>query len=308
MLRDTIDLSSVVEWSVESNPGTLGPATLDALRAMGADRLSVGVQSFEDVLLRSVGRIHTGAQAEEAVRSAVASGFPRVSVDLLFAVPGQGEETFHRDLDRALDLGTTHLSCYALLYEEGTSLTRRESRGLVQREDEDAEVRMLRHARARLRAAGFRAYEISNFALPGHECLHNLVYWRNEPYLGVGVAATSFLGGVRSTAVRDLRAYIDRITTSGDATVERESLEPAAALGETIMLGLRMDEGLSLSALSLRHDPGAVAALVPVLRSFAARGLVHFDDDVFRITEDAIPLTDEIVLALMPEEIPHGRP
>jgi putative oxygen-independent coproporphyrinogen III oxidase len=295
ILRARCDLSGVREWTVEANPGTLDAARIDALLAAGADRVSVGVQSFDDRVLKSVGRIHDAAQARAAVRDLRAAGVPRVSVDLLFAVPGQGRDTFARDLDEALSLGTGHLSCYALLWEEGTTMLARERRGLVDREPEDLEREMLLEARGRLRQAGLRPYEISNFARPGQECLHNLVYWRNGPYLGVGVSAASCVGGVRSSNVRDLKAYMERVDRGGDAAAERERLGPRGVLGETVMLGLRLEEGVNFDDLSARTGLDAHALLGPLVDRLASAGLLEADAAGFRLTEEGVPLADAII-------------
>jgi oxygen-independent coproporphyrinogen-3 oxidase len=299
ILRTRVDLARVSEFSVEANPGTLDAARLDALRDAGATRISVGVQSFDDRVLRSVGRRHSAADAREAVRAAVAAGFPRVSADLLFALPSQEPGDFARDLEEALALGTTHLSCYALLYEEGTALTARERKGLVRREDDERERAMLLDGRARVRAAGLRTYEISNFALPGHECAHNLVYWRNGPYLGVGAGATSFLGGERRTRIRDLKRYLEEADAGEPPGTDVERLPRAARLGETVMLGLRLEEGLDLEVLAARSGLDAAALLGPKLRRLAAAGLVAFDGARFSLTEDGIPLADAVSTDLM---------
>ena len=222
-------------------------------------------------------------------------GVPRVSVDLLFAVPGQGMETFRRDLDEAVALGTGHLSCYALLWEEGTTMLARERRGLVRREDEELEREMLLLARERLSGAGFRAYEISNFARPGQECLHNLVYWRNRPYLGVGVSAASYLDGVRSSNVRDLRAYLDRVGRGLDPRAEDERLDPRGVLGETVMLGLRLPEGVRFDDLEGRTGLDARALWGGLLDRLSAAGLVTADCDSFRLADAGIPVADAII-------------
>ncbi len=295
ILRERADLSRLREWTVEANPGTLDAARVDALLAAGVDRVSVGVQSFDDRVLRSVGRIHDAAQARAAVRDLRAAGVPRVSVDLLFAVPGQGMDTFARDLDEAVALGTDHLSCYGLLYEEGTTMLARERRGLVRREDEGLERAMLLSARRRLAAAGFRAYEISNFARPGEECLHNLVYWRNGPYLGVGVSAASYLGGVRSSNPRDLRAWTERVERGEDPASESERLDARGRLGETIMLGLRLDEGVRFDDLAARTGLDPRPLFAPLLRRLEAAGLVTIDRDCLRLTDDGIPVADAII-------------
>ena len=296
ILRSRCDLSRLREFTVEANPGTLDGPKIDALLAAGCDRVSMGVQSFDDRVLRSVGRIHDAAQARRAVEDLAAAGVPRVSVDLLFAVPGQGLDTFRRDLDEAVALGTTHLSCYALLWEEGTTMLAREGRGLVRRETEDLERTMLLHARARLAEAGFRAYEVSNFALPGRECLHNLVYWRNGSYLGVGVSAASYVEGRRSSNVRDLKAWLRRVEEEGgDATAESETLDDRGFLGECIMLGLRLDEGVGFTDLEDRSGIDARSLFAPLLRRLVEGNFVTVERDRMRLTEEGIPVADAII-------------
>jgi oxygen-independent coproporphyrinogen-3 oxidase len=255
----------------------------------------MGVQSFDDRVLRSVGRIHDAAQARRAVSDLRAAGVPRISVDLLFAVPGQGMDGFRRDLDEAVSLGTGHLSCYALLWEDGTTMLARERRGLVRREEEEVEREMLLLARSRLADAGFRAYETSNFALPGQECLHNLVYWRNGPYLGVGVSAASYLEGVRSSNVRDLRAWLDRVEAGEDPSGGSERLDARGLLGETIMLGLRLEEGVGFEDLRERTGIDARALFGGLLGRLSGAGLVTVDRDRFRISEEGIPVSDAII-------------
>lgn len=279
---------------MEANPGTLGPDKVEALLGAGVDRVSMGVQSFDDRVLRSVGRIHTAEEARAAVRDLRAAGLRRLSVDLLFAVPGQGMETFARDLEEAVALGTTHLSCYALLYEEGTAMASREARGLVRREEEERERAMLLLARDRLAAAGLPAYETSNFARPGEECRHNLVYWRNLGYLGVGVSAASFLDGERRSNVRDLRTYVERVEAGEDPVAESERLGPRAALGETVMLGLRLAEGVRLSALAARTGLDAGAEVGGLVRRLAAGGLLEFDGDRFALTREGLCVGDAV--------------
>jgi oxygen-independent coproporphyrinogen-3 oxidase len=295
IVRSRCDLSRVREWTVEANPGTLDGARIDALLSCGVDRVSMGVQSFDDRVLRSVGRIHDAATARRAVADLRAAGVPRISVDLLFAVPGQGADVFARDLDEAVALGTGHLSCYALLYEEGTTMLARERRGLVRREPEDLEREMLLSGRRRLREAGFRAYEISNFARPGQECLHNLVYWRNGPYLGVGVAAASYLGGERSSNVRDLRAWLDGVAAGRSPVVEKERLDARGVLGETVMLGLRLDEGVRWDDLAARTGLDARSLYAPITERLAAAGLVAADADGFVLTEEGVPVADGVI-------------
>jgi oxygen-independent coproporphyrinogen-3 oxidase len=287
----------LVEWTVEANPGSLTPWKARAMADAGVTRISLGVQSFDDAVLRSVGRVHDAKTAREAVAVARGSGVPAVSLDLLFAIPGQGLATFENDLREAVALGTDHVSAYALLYEHGTAMTRRHDEGLVEREDEDVELAMMRRAREVLGAAGFRRYEVSNFGRPGRECLHNVNYWRNGEYLGLGASAASHLGGERRTNVASWREYESAALAGEDAVAFSERLEPAAAMGEEVMLRLRMAEGFSLAALTARWGIDAARRYAALVRRFAEAGLVHVTDGGDRVafSERGLEVADGVL-------------
>jgi oxygen-independent coproporphyrinogen-3 oxidase len=287
----------LVEWTVEANPGSLTPAKARALADAGVTRISLGVQSFDDAVLRSVGRVHDAKTAREAVAIARGSGVPAVSLDLLFAIPGQGLATFERDLAEAVALGTDHVSAYALLYEHGTAMARRRDEGLVEREEEDIELTMMRRAREVLGAAGFRRYETSNFARPGRECLHNVNYWRNGEYLGLGASAASYLGGERRTNVASWRDYETAALGGRDPVVFRERLAERDAMGEEIMLRLRMAEGLSFAALSARWGLDARRRYDTLVRRFAAAGLLEVTEGGDRVafSERGLEVADGVL-------------
>ena len=289
----------LVEWTVEANPGSLTPAKAQMLARSGATRVSIGVQSFDDAVLRSVGRVHDAATAREAVGIARAAGIPQVSIDLLFAIPGQGMDTFRRDLDEAVRLGTDHVSAYALLYEEGTVLTRRKGEGRVEPEEEDAELAMMRVARQVLGDAGFARYEISNFAKPGCECLHNVNYWRNGEYLGLGASAASYVAGERRSNVASWRDYEAITLAGGDPVAFSERLEPRDAMGEELMLRLRTAEGFSLDALSRRWGVDAGARYADALGRFTSAGLVERAGDRVALTDRGLEVADGVLAELL---------
>lgn len=296
-VRDLARPDDATEWTTECNPGSLTPWKANAMREAGVSRVSIGVQSFDDRILRSVGRVHDGATARRAVAVAREAGLAQVSIDLLFAIPGQGMDTFARDLDAAVALGTDHVSAYALLYEEGTTLERKRDEGLVEPESESVELAMLRLAKERLGAAGFRRYEISNFARPGRECRHNLNYWRNGEYLGIGASAASYLAGERSTNVASWRVYEDRIHRGEDAVASAERLPAERASGEEIMLRLRITEGFSLRALSRRWGTDARARYGDLVERHRAAGFlaVSSDGDHVTLTERGLEVADGIM-------------
>lgn len=228
----------VQEFSVEANPGTVDEAKLDLLKRHGVNRLSIGVQSFDFQCLETLGRIHTAEQAEAAFRLARAAGFENISLDLMFGAPGQTMEMLDADLERALALGPEHIAIYNLMYEEGTPLTERNPPRL----DEGLEREMYDRIRARLKEAGFVHYEISNFARPGFECRHNLLYWTGGEYIGCGPAAHSHRQGVRWANVADLENYC----ANGPRREFEERLDPEAKERETLVMGLRLLAGVEI--------------------------------------------------------------
>lgn len=239
------------EVTAEANPSDLDEPRLGRLRAAGVNRLSIGVQSFVDRELRLLGRRHDAARAAAVLHAARAAGFERVSLDLMVGIPGQTDGSFAASLARAVELGPDHLSLYLLEVHEGSEIDflRRERPGLFP--GDEPQRRRYLAMRDRLLAAGFRHYEISNFARPGGECRHNLRYWRCEPWLGLGPAAHSFVDGRRFAHPRDLEAWI-----ADPMAVEELPADPAA---ERVFLGLRLEEGIALETLAAAGVAGAEA-------------------------------------------------
>jgi len=245
-LTKAIDSTNIAEYTVEVNPGDVTEEYLRGLKELGVNRLSMGVQSFQDELLQQIGRRHTAAEAIEAVRTAKRAGFENLSIDLMYALPGQTMAQWKADIERALELGVQHLSSYGLIYEEGTAMTQMRERGEIEETDEETENAMYDYLCERLKEAGFRHYEVSNFALPGYEAKHNSSYWDGTPYVGVGAGAHSYIRNVRSWNPDDLEEYIQGIE-SGTLIRESETLSETDLYNEQVMLGLRTDKGCRLS-------------------------------------------------------------
>jgi oxygen-independent coproporphyrinogen III oxidase len=239
-IRARFVLADDAEISMESNPEDYEPGALDAWRALGVNRISIGVQSFVDAELSAISRIHDRARAIDAVRTAVASG-ARVSLDLMLGLPHQTAASFRETLETAIGLGVGHLSLYMLDLEERTPLEVQVTRGRVVLPDEGLVADLYVEAIERLHAAGLEQYEISNFAKPGEQCIHNLRYWTRGEYLGLGLAAHSFVDGERFANTRDIRKYIQ---TSPDARDFSEELGPGEVRRETIFLQLRQTSGM----------------------------------------------------------------
>ena len=261
------------EATLEANPGTVDTEKMKALRELGFNRISLGVQSLQDNELKALGRIHTGEQALRAVEEAKQAGFRRISVDLMSGIPCQTVESFRKTLDGILKLKLTHISVYSLILEESTPLERLVGEGKVALPDEDTSYLMYEMTAERLAQAGLQRYEISNYAAPGQESLHNKVYWHYEPYAAFGAGACAFNGKERRTNTFDVRQYIDgwqaegvALQKNGEATCrehdsvdgegrtlwETELLNRKTQISETMIMGLRLTDGVSRELMQKR--------------------------------------------------------
>jgi oxygen-independent coproporphyrinogen-3 oxidase len=272
------------EFSCEANPGTVDAERFSLLRRSGVNRLSLGVQSFDTHCLKTLGRIHSAEEAETAFRRARAAGFENINLDLIFGVPGQTLQMLESDLNRALALGPEHIAIYNLMYEEGTALTRRNPPRL----DEALERDMYDLIRARLNVAGFVHYEISNFARPGFECRHNLLYWSGGEYIGLGPAAHSHWQGVRRANVSDLEAYC----TNGSRREFEEKLDPDAKERETLVMGLRRLEGVEVAS-------GLWKTCSESFQTLEKAGLLAIDGRRVRLTDEALFVSDTVFSELV---------
>ncbi|MBV9127684.1 MAG: radical SAM family heme chaperone HemW [Verrucomicrobia bacterium] len=252
-LRAALDLSQLVEWTLEMNPATVSLEKARALRALGVNRISMGVQSWEPELLLTLGRVHTAGQARRSYEILREAGFENINLDLIFGIPGQSPAQWQRSLERTIQLGPEHISAYNLTYEEDTEFFRRFSRGEFIQDDE-ADAALFEFTTDTLQAAGYAAYEISNFARPGRECAHNLAYWQGADYLGLGPSAFSTIGERRWAGVRDTAAYVARIAAGESAADFREHVPPATRLAESIAFGLRTNRGVALETLTPWRD------------------------------------------------------
>ena len=298
-LRETLDLSGVEEFTVEANPDDVTPGWCAALPALGVNRVSMGVQSFEDPILRFIGRRHTARQAVEAVEKLREAGINNISIDLIYGLPGQTVTSWTQSVRQAIALRPQHISAYGLTYEEGTRLWWQRERGEVVEVPEERCLAMYRILVDELQAAGYEHYEISNFALPGYRSRHNSSYWNDTPYLGLGAAAHSYDGSVRRYNPANLQEYIDKIT-AGEPACGQEELTQWERYDERVMLGLRTADGVD--ADRLRHDFGDEAwqhFQREAARHIEAGHLRMTDDSRYVLTRDGIMLSDAIIRDLM---------
>ncbi len=288
------------EITLEANPGTVDASKLSGMRAAGINRISFGAQSFNEARLKFLGRIHGAAQTREAVRLAQRAGFERLNLDLIFAVPGQSVDETLTDIAEAAALGPDHISAYNLTFEEGTAFHTEMKRGRIRPIDSDRQAEFFAAVRAELPRRGYKMYEISNYAPPGHEARHNLSYWRLESYLGLGAGAHSFArggsggGGRRWWNERMPARYVERALEAGLAETGGETVDTAGARGEFVFLNLRLRDGFALADFEARFGEsfdrvfGARAA-----RLFEGELLVRDGDRVY-LSERGLELADSV--------------
>jgi oxygen-independent coproporphyrinogen-3 oxidase len=284
LLRARFALPAGAEVTIELNPDLELCEGFAAYRAAGIDRASFGVQSFVLEELRTLGRRHTPGDVAEAVRRVRDAGFANVSLDLIFAVPGQTVASWRQSLDAALALEPEHISTYGLTVEEGTPYARWFEREPGRFTSQDIEAELYAEAIERLTGAGYEQYEISNFAKPGRRSAHNANYWANGEYLGLGVGAASYLGGVRSVRTRDLSAYCDAALAGVPVQVEAEQLTGDARTGEAVMLALRTAEGVELAAFAERYAVDFGERYREVLEQMRTAGMLEVTTTHVRLT------------------------
>ena len=272
-----------VECSLEANPSR-NAADLAAWRTAGVTRLSVGVQSLDDGELHRLGRDHSAQGAIEFVRAARETGFASVSVDLIAGAPGQTAESFARSLRRAVDLGVDHMSVYGLTVEQGTPYAAWQEREPSAFPDDDSVGEMLALAHDELVGAGYRHYEVSNFAKPGHECDHNIGYWRQRDCIAFGMSAAGYEDGMRYRNAREFEAYCAALESGASARAEFERLDLPARVGEAAMLALRTADGIDYDDFRRRFSIDAAAVFADARKKCSAAGLLEADKRGARLT------------------------
>jgi oxygen-independent coproporphyrinogen-3 oxidase len=290
------------EITVELNPGQLEVARVPALREAGVTRLSLGVQAFDDEVLRRLGRAQKGREALRGLEACLAAGFPTLSIDLIYGAPGQSLETLLRDVDTAIDLGVPHVSAYSLTIEPGTPFALGAERGVLDLPDEDTVLAMSRLLRSRLAAAGIAQYEISSYARPGHRSRHNQRYWMRGDVLGLGPSAATLLGAERYRNARTLAEW--RAALEGDRLpiVDSETLTDAQARRETLYLGLRRLDGVRRADFLRRFGASPESFFAAELAALRERGLICDEAGALKLSERGILFADEVFSGLLGDD------
>ena len=299
--RSAFSIDQDAEITLEANPGTLSEQQLIGLRATGVNRLSMGAQSFDAHLLEVLGRIHTPEEITQAVHYARTAGFSSINLDFMFGLPEQTMQHWQETLERALELRPEHLSLYSLIIEEGTPFYTWAGDGRIVPGDEDLCADMYEYADERLHAAGYINYEISNWSLPGHHSLHNLTYWQNLPYIGMGAGAYSSFDGKRYSNERDPQQYMRVLKQRRIPVVESEVVEREQAMSETAFLALRTAMGLHLPVFEERFAQSFESFVGNRLQLVAEAGLLEQEDSWLRLSPRGRLLGNEVFFRLLPE-------
>ncbi|MCL2646173.1 MAG: radical SAM family heme chaperone HemW [Phycisphaerales bacterium] len=302
LIREAIDPSRLVEFTVEANPNTFDSDRAAVLREGGINRVSFGAQSFLASELRTLQRNHDPESVARAFETARQADIDNLNIDLIFGIPGQTLETWEYSLTHALELRPQHMSCYSLIYEPGTAMTTRMKRSDFSPIAEDLELAMFEHVYARMRAAGFRRYEVSNYAFPGRECRHNIHYWKGSQWLAWGPAAAGHLAGEggrwRWKNVASLKHYLESLlSATGQPTLpltQVEHLSPRAWAGEVAAFWLRLSEGLDYADFQARTGIDGRPVLERALQKYVELDLVELLPTCVRLTEKAVAVSNRI--------------
>lgn len=311
-LQASFSVVQDIEITLEANPETVDFETLVAYREIGINRLSLGVQSAHQHELDMFGRIHTFKRASKSFHLARSAGFENISVDLIYGIPDQTIEDWVETLNAVLEWRPEHISLYSLSIEPGTDLHQRVKSGEITPPDPDLAADMYEYARLAVDKAGFEHYEISNWARPGYQCLHNKQYWMNEPFLGFGAGAHGSAAGIRYWNVRPVPEYIRRITQEergerpyplSPAAYSYDLIDAGLEMGETLMLGLRLiKEGVSETDFAWRFGISLNEAFGEVIDRLVEQGLLTFENGKLLLTEKAYLVSNRVFFQFLPDQ------
>lgn len=292
-LQQHLQLDQLEEFTIEANSGDLTEDKIAVLRQSAVNRISLGVQTFNDKQLKQIGRSHTEAQIYATIASLKEAGFQNISIDLIYALPGQTMQQVKENVAKALSLDIPHLSLYSLILEHHTVFMNKMRRGKLQLPTEDLEAEMFEYIISEMEANGFEHYEISNFTKPGFESRHNLMYWNNDEYFGCGAGASGYLNGIRYRNRVPIQHYLKAVA-EGNARLSEEPLTKEEMMEEELFLGLRKKSGVSVSRFQEKFGLSFESRYGPVVRELQAQGLLVKDKDFVRMTKKGLFLGDSV--------------
>lgn len=300
-VKENFMVQKDAEITLESNPGTVSLEKMKIFREIGINRISIGIQSFDDEELKFLTRIHNSETAIRTVNEAAEAGFKNISLDLIFNLPGQTKKKWKKNLEQAIKLQVKHISAYSLILERGTILNKMVLDGKVKIQDEDYDAELYQTTIDFLTSKGFYQYEVSNFAKPGFECLHNNAYWHYTDYFGFGTSAHSFIDGKRWWNFSSLKMYNDKVEKSGNAVAGSENINAEKAVNEYVMLELR-SSGLNLKKFENRFGIEMKEWLknkYPYFELLKNQNFVTIDNSTVRLTSRGYAICDEILAEIL---------
>ena len=298
-VRQNFNLTSGCEITIEANPATIKLETLQKIRAAGYNRISIGVQSFDEKELQLLERVHNEEEIHSTVHRARSANFENLSMDLMFALPDQTIEKWQSHLKQAIAKNPDHLSTYNLTIEPATAFFKLHEKGKLCLPHEDIQLEMYKTTIQVLEDAGYSQYEISNFSKPGMESQHNINYWNNGEYLGVGAGASSYLNGERFKNINSPSISIREIETKANAIDTRERLEPLQAMGETLMLGLRLLKGISIDVFEKRFQVSFQKVYGKAVEPLLNQELITINQNRIALSRKGLFLADSVILKFM---------
>ncbi len=297
--REYFGLQDSAEVSIEANPKTIDIVKLLSLQQVGVNRISIGVQSFIDVELQLLGRLHSAQEGWNAINDAKSAGFASISIDLMSGIPGQSVDSWRWSLETALSLEPDHLSLYQLMVEEGTPFQCQLDEGSLPVSNDDESLAMDAVTEELCFSAGFSQYEISNYSRPGHLCRHNINYWENGEYLALGAGAVSYLEGERCRTESHPVEYCRKIEQGESGTVEKEKLDLESSFRESVIMGLRMTRGVSLDHLAARYKINLQEYYRAELEKLVHNGLVMLTKNHLRLTRKGRRVANQVMAELV---------
>ena len=297
--RNHYTFSEQAEISIEANPGTVDRASLEMLRECGVNRLSIGVQSFNDDDLQVLGRMHCAEKSRQSLEDAREAGFDNISLDLMYGLPGQGFESWRANLEQAVKLRPQHLSLYQLSIEEGTGFYDQYRAGRLELPDDEEILGMEQFTREYLSSHGIQQYEISNYARPGYECRHNIGYWENEEFVGCGAGAAGFTGGRRYKLITDPLRYCLAMERGENVVEGDEILDTEASFRETVVMGLRLLRGVDKKRLFERFGLTLDGQYGSILTELVGRGLLEENRDFLRLSARGRRFANQVMAELV---------
>jgi len=295
-ISEHVDISNIREYTIEANPGTLNDEKILALKNSQVNRISVGVQSFNDKYLKLLGRIHSAKEAKDILFNLRENGFENISIDLIYGYPAQTLNEWKMDLNECLKLSPVHISAYCLSYERGTPLVGMMDTGKLIRLSEEEELKMYERTNDFLSNKGYLRYEISNFAKPGRECLHNTVYWENREYVGIGAGAFSYINGERYCKIKNVKEYISTVKSKKSLICFSEKLPQEKRASEILIMALRMTSGISKKEFFNRSGLDLTELFGKQVNMLTQAGLINFDDERIKLTRKGLTVADSVMM------------